>query len=146
MKQHSDGTAERKQTMNKVILIGHIGKDPDLRYTASGTAVAKFSMATAEKIGKGENRKQQTDWHKIVTWGKQAEFVGEYVKKGNQLAITGKIQTRDWEDRDGIKRYTTEIIAHHLEFVGGKKDNNSQQRPATTEHYPDDEPMDEVPF
>jgi single-strand DNA-binding protein len=146
MKQHSDGTAERKQTMNKVILIGHIGKDPDLRYTASGTAVAKFSMATAEKIGKGENRKQQTDWHKIVTWGKQAEFVGEYVKKGNQLAITGKIQTRDWEDRDGIKRYTTEIIAHHLEFGGGKKDNNSQQRPATTEHYPDDEPMDEVPF
>lgn len=108
--------------VNKVILIGNVGRDPELRYTAGGTAVAKFSLATSEAWGKGESRKERTEWHRIVCWGKQAEFCGEYVKKGSKLYVEGRIQTRDWEDKEGQKRYTTEIVANTLQFVGSKRD------------------------
>jgi single-strand DNA-binding protein len=108
--------------VNKVILIGNVGKDAELRYTAGGTAVAKLSLATSEAWGKGEGKKERTEWHKIVAWGKQAEFCGNYIKKGSKIYVEGRIQTRDWEDKDGNKRYMTEIVAHTIQFIGGKDD------------------------
>lgn len=105
--------------INKVILIGNLGKDPELRYTPSGTAVASFSLATSEKWKDREgNMQDKTEWHNIVVWGRQAEIAKEYLAKGRQVYIEGRIQTRSWDDKDGNKRYTTEIIAQRLNFLG----------------------------
>lgn len=102
--------------MNKVILLGRIGKDLELRYTNSGTAVASTSMATSKKI-KGE---QITQWHRLIFWGTQAETVTQYVKKGDQLAIEGEIEYRSYQDRDGNNRDITEIRVTGFDFIGGK--------------------------
>jgi single-strand DNA-binding protein len=109
--------------MNKVILIGNLGGDPDIRYTTSGTAVANFSIATSEK----RKDEKHTEWHKIVAFGRQAEVIGEYCKKGDKIAIEGRIQTRDWEDRDGARRRTTEISLDRFEFVGSKPTRGDKQ-------------------
>ena len=101
--------------MNKVILIGRLGKDPEVRYTSTGKAVANFSLATNEG-------KDRTTWHNIVVWEKQAELAGEYLSKGRQVAIEGSIQNRKWEDKEGNPRQTTEIVAHRVEFLGSKAD------------------------
>lgn len=131
--------------MNKVILIGNIGKDPEIRATPNGTQVANFSLATNEKRG-GED---QTEWHRCVAFNRQAEVIGEYVRKGSKLAIEGKIQTRKWTDRGGNDRYSTEILVDRFEFVESK---NVQDRPAQVdtqarEPGSDDEPFsDDIPF
>lgn len=106
--------------VNKVFLLGHLGQDPEMRYTSNGTAVANFSLATSEKW-KGEDGqwKGKTEWHKICAWGKLAEICGEYLTKGKQVFIEGKLQTRNWEDKDGNKRTTTEIIASSMQMLGG---------------------------
>ncbi len=109
--------------INKVILIGNLGKDPELRYTPSGTAVASFSLATSEKWkDRDGNMQDKTEWHNIVVWGRQAEIAKEYLAKGRQVYIEGRIQTRSWDDKDGNKRYTTEIIAQRLNFLGSRGD------------------------
>ncbi len=109
--------------INKVILIGNLGKDPELRYTPSGTAVASFSLATSEKWkDRDGNMQDKTEWHNIVVWGRQAEIAKEYLSKGRQVYIEGRIQTRSWDDKDGNKRYTTEIIAQRLNFLGSRGD------------------------
>jgi single-strand DNA-binding protein len=100
--------------VNKAILLGHLGKDPEIRYTPNGTAVATFSLATTERY-KDEDR---TEWHRVVAFGRLAEIIGEYLAKGRQVYIEGRIQTRDWEDRDGNKRYTTEIVANQMQMLG----------------------------
>lgn len=108
--------------INKVILIGRLGQDPEVRYTPDGTAVANFSIATSEEWkdkNSGEKR-ERTEWHRIVAWRKLGEICGEYLSKGRQVYIEGRIQTRSWEDKDGNKRYTTEIIASDVQFLGGR--------------------------
>lgn len=105
--------------VNKAILIGNLGSDPELKYTPNGIAVASFSLATNERRqDKDGNYKDHTEWHKIVAWRKLAETVGEYLKKGSQVYIEGKIQTRSWEDQNGNKRYQTEIVAQNLQMLG----------------------------
>jgi single-strand DNA-binding protein len=105
--------------INKVILIGNLGKDPELRYTPGGQAVASFSLATSEKWRDKDGVMQdKTEWHNIVVWGRQAEVAKEYLAKGKQVYIEGRIQTRSWEDKEGNKRYTTEIVGQRMQFLG----------------------------
>ena len=111
-------------SLNKVILIGNLGRDPELRYTTGGTPVANFTMATTDRWkdkASGE-RKERTEWHRIVVWAKQAEIVGEYLHKGKQVYIEGSLRTREWEDRDGNKRYTTEVVAQQVLMLGKATD------------------------
>ena len=105
--------------LNKAILIGNLGRDPEVRYTPSGLAVANFSIATSETWTNKEGEKEtRTEWHRIVAFGKLGEICGEYLAKGKQIYIEGRIQTRDWEDKDGVKRYTTEIVASQMIMLG----------------------------
>ena len=109
--------------VNKAILIGNLGKDPELRFTPGGQAVANFSVATNEKwTDKAGVKQEKTEWHRIVAWGKTAELCGEYLKKGREVYIEGKIQTREWNNKDGVKQYTTEIVAQNVTFLSGKSD------------------------
>ncbi len=112
--------------VNKAILIGNLGKDPELRYTPGGQAVASFSLATGEKWkDKDGNMQDRTEWHNIVVWGRMAENAKEYLAKGRPVYIEGRIQTRSWDDKDGNKRYTTEIVAQRLQFLGSRGDQSS---------------------
>ena len=105
--------------VNKVILVGNLGSDPQIRYTPQGTAVANFSVATTEKFtNKNGERESRTEWHRIVAWSKLAEICSEYLKKGKQVYIEGRIQTRQWDDKEGKKRSTTEIIANNMVMLG----------------------------
>jgi single-strand DNA-binding protein len=110
------------KSVNKVILIGNLGKDPEVKFTPGGTAVAKFSLATNERYkDKSGEWQDRTEWHNIVAWQRLAEIVGEYVKKGNKLYIEGRLQTSSWEDKQsGEKKYRTEIIAQDLVLLGGR--------------------------
>lgn len=108
--------------VNKVILIGNLGADPEVRYTPSGTAITNFQIATSESYTKKDGQKEtKTEWHRIVAFSKLAEICGEYLSKGRQVYIEGKIQTRSWDDKDGNKRYTTEIVANTMKMLGGGK-------------------------
>ncbi|MBF0104162.1 MAG: single-stranded DNA-binding protein [Deltaproteobacteria bacterium] len=106
-------------SVNKVILIGNLGKDPEIRYTASGSAVANFNIATTErwKDKQTGNLEEKTEWHRIVVWGKLAELCKEYLAKGRAVYIEGRLQTRQWDDKDGNKRYTTEVNAQIVQFL-----------------------------
>lgn len=106
--------------VNKAILLGNVGKDPEIRYTQSGTAVANFSLATTEKRKVGGEWQDHTEWHNIVAWGKLAETCSNYLSKGKQAYIEGRIQTRKWDDRDGNTRYSTDIVADQLVLLGGR--------------------------
>lgn len=107
-------------SVNKAIVMGNLGKDPELRYTPSGTAVANFPIATSERYTDKSGQKQErTEWHNIVLFGKQAELANQYLKKGRGVYIEGRISTRSWEDRDGNKRYRTEIVGNQMQFIGG---------------------------
>jgi single-strand DNA-binding protein len=107
--------------INKVILIGNLGKDPEVRFTPSGQAVANFNIATTDSwTDKSNGQKQErTEWHRIVVWGKLAELCGEYLKKGRQCYVEGRLQTREWTDKEGVKKYTTEVVANTVQFLGG---------------------------
>ncbi len=107
--------------LNKAILIGNLGRDPEVRYTPSGLGIANFNIATSESWTNKEGEKEtRTEWHRIVAFGKLGEICGEYLSKGKQVYIEGRIQTRDWEDKDGIKRYTTEIVASQMLMLGSR--------------------------
>lgn len=111
-------------SVNKVILVGNLGKDPELRYTPSGAAVATFSLATTERYkDRDGNRQEKTEWHNVVAWRQLAEICGKYLHKGKQVYIEGKIQTRSYDDRDGNKRYMTEVVADQMQMLGSKKDD-----------------------
>ena len=123
--------------VNKVILIGNLGNDPDIRYTASGAAVANISLATAESWRDKESGEQQerTEWHRIVFFGRLAEIVGEYLRKGSQIYVEGRLQTRKWQDKEGHDRYTTEIVANEMQMLGGRSGGSSSyesSQPAQT--------------
>jgi single-strand DNA-binding protein len=143
--------------VNKVILIGHLGADPELRFMPNGNGVASVSIATTERYKDKEGNKQEkTEWHRVVFFNKTAEIVGQYLKKGSQIYIEGKLQTRKWQDKDGQDRYTTEIIASEMNMLGGKNDSSTQDAhksaPKTsgetqTQHAPEyDDYNDEIPF
>jgi len=106
-------------SVNKVILVGRLGRDPELRYTQGGQAVANFSLATNESwTNRDGERQERTEWHRIVVWGKLAEFCGEYLSKGRQVYVEGRLQTREWEDKEGSKRRTTEINGQTIQLLG----------------------------
>ena len=140
-------------SVNKVILIGNLGSDPEVRYTPSGSAVANFSIATNEswkdKNGQDQDR---TEWHKIVVWGKQAENCGEYLSKGRTVYIEGRLQTRSWDDKEGNKRYTTEIVATTVQFLGGPggakgmPENRPAPSPSQAPGGPPPAGDDDIPF
>lgn len=107
--------------VNKVILVGRLGADPEMKFTQGGQAIARLSLATSEQwTDKNSGQKQErTEWHRVVVWGKQAEVIGKFMTKGRQLYVEGRLQTRSWEDPQGQKRYTTEIVANNFQFLGG---------------------------
>jgi single-strand DNA-binding protein len=107
-------------SVNKVILVGNLGRDAELRYTPGGAAVATLNMATTEVWNdKGGQRQEKTEWHRVVLWGKTAESLNEYLTKGKQVYVEGRLQTRQWDDKDGNKRYTTEIRGDRIVLLGG---------------------------
>jgi len=146
--------------MNKVILIGNLGRDPELRLIPNGTAVCNFSIATTERWTKNGEKQERTEWHNIVSWDRTAEIAGEYLRKGSRVAIEGKLQTREWTDKSDVKRYTTEIIADRLELLGGggdsvKRTTAPKAKPRARKpkqedlsaYYPDGSPDgDDIPF
>lgn len=112
--------------LNKVMLIGNLGRDPELRKTPSGTSVASFTLATTERwTDKSGERQPHTEWHNIVAWGKLGELAHQYLKKGRSAYVEGRITTRSWDDKDGNKRYKTEIVANTIQFLGSPGDSSS---------------------
>ena len=118
-------------SVNKVILVGRLGQDPEVRYTQGGTAVANLRIATDEswKDQSGE-RQQRTEWHTVVVWRRLAEICGQYLSKGRQVYIEGKLQTRSWQDREGNKRYSTEVQADNMVMLGGRSEEGQAVAPA----------------
>lgn len=128
-------------SVNLAIIVGNVGKDPEMRFLADGKAVASFSVATSEKWkDKQGGQKEQTEWHRCTAFGKVAEIAGEYLKKGSAVYVQGKIQTRKWQDKEGNDRYTTEIVVERISLLG-KRDHaeSSDAKPAT-------DPTDDIPF
>ena len=135
--------------VNKVILIGNLGANPEVRYTPSGRAVANFRIATTEQwTSKDGEREDRTEWHRIVAWGRLGEICGEYLHKGKQVYIEGKLQTRSWEDRDGNKRYTTEINAYTMQMLGaaGRREKTDSPNEKFLAEEPISVPEDDIPF
>ena len=132
--------------VNKVILVGNLGKDPEVKYLDSGVAVANFSLATTESYKNKEGeRVNQTEWHNIVLWRGLAEVAEKWLKKGSSVYIEGKIKTRKWEDKDGNTRYNTEILADNMTMLGSKSTSESAS-PATSEQQPTADTADDLPF
>jgi len=137
--------------VNKAILIGNLGRDPELRYTATGTAVANFTLATNESWNnKQGEREERTEWHRIVAWGRTGELCAQYLSKGRTVYVEGRIRTREWEDREGQKRRTTEIVAQNVQFLGGRGGSGGGGGGNRDDEPPDDGPPgppdDDVPF
>lgn len=142
--------------INKVILVGNLGNDPDVRYTANGAAVSNISVATSESWKDKETGEQQekTEWHRVVFFGRLAEIVAEYLKKGSQVYVEGRLQTRKWQDKDGNDKYTTEIVANEMQMLGSRSGggNYEQQSPAPAKESapakkPDENFVDDdIPF
>jgi single-strand DNA-binding protein len=133
--------------VNKAILVGNLGGDPELRYTASGTAVCKFSLATSRKFtGKDGQKQEKTEWHRITAWGKLAEICGQYLGKGKQVYIEGRIEYGSYE-KDGVKQYTTDIIAENMNMLGSPGSGNRVQEPEPGFAPPEGGvPEDDIPF
>ncbi|MBF8296433.1 MAG: ssDNA-binding protein [Bacteroidetes bacterium] len=138
------------RSVNKVILIGNLGKDPELRYTSGGVAVASFSVATNEswKDPQG-NAQERTQWHNIVAWKKLAEICGEYLKKGSKLYLEGRLQYRNYDDKNGVKRYVTEIVMDEMVMLDGRAAGTAASTPDVGGAPAQDEPggkIDDLPF
>ena len=140
--------------INKVILIGNLGADPELRYTSGGQAVSDLRLATSRRFtGRDGAQQEDTQWHRVVVWGKQAEHCKEYLAKGRQVYIEGRLQTRSWEDREGNKRWTTEVVAQTVQFLssggaGGRSRGAMDDVPGpdAPEMPPADFGDDDIPF
>jgi single-strand DNA-binding protein len=134
----------QKGSVNKVVFVGHLGGDPETRFTPSGAAVANFNIATNESWRDSNGELQdKTEWHRCVMFGKTAELAGELLKKGQLVYLEGKLQTRNWEDKDGVKRYTTEVICDMFTMLGRKMDSGSAQ---VTPVETNDDDDDDLPF
>ncbi len=113
--------------LNKAQLIGHLAKDPEIKVTAGGSSVATVNLATNESYkDKNGEQVEKTEWHRLVIWGKQAEIAGEYLKKGQQVYVEGKLQTRSWDDKDGVKHYTTEVVVFNFLMLGSKGESKEK--------------------
>ncbi|HEY3215615.1 MAG TPA: single-stranded DNA-binding protein [Candidatus Eisenbacteria bacterium] len=146
--------------VNKVILIGNLGANPELRYTQGQQAVANLRLATTERWTDKSGQKQEaTEWHRVVVWGRQAEIAGQYLSKGRQIYVEGSIRTRQWQDQQGQKRYTTEIVARNIQMLGGRGERSPEEMgagaPADAATVPPDDPIrddfgsgpdDDIPF
>lgn len=135
--------------VNKVILIGNLGADPEMRYSAGGTAVATFRVACNERFKSQDGEWQErTEWVRVVAFARLAEICGEYLKKGRQVYIEGRLQTRSWEDKDGQTRYITEVVAREMKMLGQRDGGGSQQRRSSAPPPPEpsDEFEDDIPF
>ena len=135
--------------INKAILIGNLGADPEVRYTQTGTAVANFNLATTEKWKKEDGSfEEKTEWHRVVAFKRLGEICGEYLSKGSKVYIEGRIQTRQWDDKDGIKRYTTEIVAREMKMLSPKNTGGGTGGGGYNDGPPMPEPTmgDDVPF
>jgi len=139
-------------SVNKVILVGNLGRDPELRFTPSGTAVANLSVATNDAwTDKAGQKQERTEWHRVVVWGKQAQIAGDYLQKGKQIYVEGSLQTREWNDRDGNKRYTTEVRAQRVVMLGraegrGMAEGGAEGGPPEIEAPPPGPGDDDIPF
>ncbi|MDD2582497.1 MAG: single-stranded DNA-binding protein [Desulfuromonadaceae bacterium] len=140
-------------SLNKVMLIGNLGKDPEVRFTASGQAVASFSLATSEKFkGKSGEMEERTEWHNITLWGKLAEIAGEYLSKGKTVYIEGRLQTRKWQDKNGNDRYTTDIVGDRMQMLSAKGersgggDTSSAQKSGGASYEEPPFQDDDIPF
>ena len=133
--------------VNKVILIGNLGRDPEIRYTTGGQAVANFTVATTEsyKTKSGE-RQEATEWHRVVAWGRLAEICGEYLNKGKMVYIEGTLRTRSWEDKEGKTRWTTEIMAREMQMLSSAGGRQEREGGGRDDRMPDDFDIDEDSF
>ena len=129
-------------SLNRVTLIGNLGRDPEVRYTTGGTPVANLSVATTERIKEGSEWKDHTEWHKVVVWGGQAEMAGEMLRKGSRVYVEGPLRSSDWTDKDGVKRYKTEVKAARLIPLGQTQRAESKEEPGEPEELMDDD----IPF
>lgn len=147
--------------MNRVILIGHVGADAELKFSPGGQAICRFRLATTEKWGSGDQRQERTEWHTVVGFGKMAENTHKYILRGGKMAVEGRIQSREWEDKDGGKRTSFEVIAENWELLGDARGGGQQrqqparQEPARQQPMPDTDPNngyetggmdDDIPF
>lgn len=136
--------------VNKVILVGNVGRDPEVRYLDSGVAKASFSLATSETYkDKSGQKVSQTEWHNIVVWRGQAEVIEKYVKKGDRLYIEGKIKSRDYTDKEGVKKYITEIVVDNFQMLGSpNRGNNQNANDKAPDSAPEntEQPDDDLPF
>jgi single-strand DNA-binding protein len=136
-------------SVNKVILVGNLGRDPEVRYTPSGTAVANFSIATTENWTSKEGQKEsRTEWHRIVAWGRLGEICGEYLSKGRLVYVEGRIRTNEWDDQEGNKRQTKEIVASNMTMLGSRspaepfpEESSGSEPPTVKEPTEDDIPF-----
>ena len=133
--------------LNKAMLIGNLGADPETRYTQDGTCVCNLRLATTEKF-KNRNGEQQerTEWHRVVLWGRLGEIAGQYLRKGAKVYVEGKIETRKWQDRDGGDRYTTEIRAHEMKMLGGRREDTANAPADRSSGISDAVSDDDLPF
>ncbi len=133
-------------SVNKVLLLGNLGNNPEIRYTNTGTAVANFNLATSESWNDKTGQKQErTEWHRVVVWGKLAELCEKYLSKGRQCFVEGRLQTRSWDDKDGNKRYTTEIVASTVQFLGGANAQAPQVNASAGSQSGMGEPVGDMP-
>jgi len=136
--------------VNKVILVGNLGADPETRYSSTGTAVTNFRIATSENWTNKEGGKEtRTEWHRIVAFAKLAEICAEYLNKGKQVYVEGRLQSRSWEDKEGNKRWTTEVVANNIVMLGGARDQAKGMGDEPPEELPESEPTqqdDDIPF
>lgn len=143
-----------RRGVNKVILLGNLGADPEVRYMPNGDAVATISLATSEswKDKNTNETNERTEWHRVVFFRRQAELVGEYLEKGSKLYVEGRLRTKRWTDRENIERFTTEVLATEMQFIDFRNSNNDGgQAPQTTTHQPQEPPggsefEDDIPF
>lgn len=141
-------------SLNKVMLIGSLGRDPEIRYMPNGDAACNLSVATSESWkDKSGEKQERTEWHRISMFGKLAEIAGQYLAKGSSVYLEGKLQTRKWTDKDGVDKYTTEIIADRMQMLGGKEQRQGQQQeqrkesqPIRQQRPPADDFDDQIPF
>ena len=138
-------------SLNKVMLIGNLGKDPEVRFTPSGRAVARFPLATSDVWNDAEGQRQErTEWHNVVVWGKQAETCGQYLAKGRQVYVEGSVLTRQYDDKEGNRRYITEVTAQRVQFLGGGGRGGEARGGGTSEEVPAGAPAapedDDIPF
>jgi single-strand DNA-binding protein len=141
--------------INKVILVGHLGKDPEVRHLDGGVSVASFPLATSETYNKDGRKIEQTEWHNIVMWRGLADVASKYLQKGKLVYIEGKLRTRSFEDKEGHKKYTTEVVAENFTMLGRKSDfENGTPTATTVANKPEEQPMtydqnspsDDLPF